>query len=70
MWCNMDEDEEMVDCTTCGDKFPKIRVELLKVTTCIKCTRQKKKPIATWDYPDDYHEDGGGVGGIVIIEQR
>ena len=62
------EPEETIPCTKCGEPFPKIRAELLKVTTCIKCTRQKKKPIGTWDYPEGFHERNEGVGGLIVLD--
>jgi len=61
-------DPETIPCTTCGALMPIERKDLLGVSTCIKCTKQKKKPIGTWDYPEGFHERLEGVGGLVIID--
>lgn len=57
-----------IPCHICHEPMPLERKELLGVDTCIKCTRQKKKPIGTWDYPEGFHERLEGVGGLVIID--
>ena len=55
-------------CPKCGVDVPDERRDVLGVDTCIKCTRQKKKPIGTWDYPENFHERSEGVGGLVVID--
>ncbi|HYF48370.1 MAG TPA: hypothetical protein VEJ63_03140 [Planctomycetota bacterium] len=59
---------ESIPCSACGQPMPIERKELLGVTTCIKCTKQKKKPIGAWDYPENFHERVDGVGGLVVID--
>lgn len=57
-------------CPICKVDVPNERQELLGVLTCPKCTRQKKPPLAAWDYPEGFHERNEGVGGIIILEQE
>jgi hypothetical protein len=62
------EDPGTVPCSNCGKPMPEERRDLLNVTTCIQCTKPKKKPIGTWDYPEGFHERMEGVGGLVILD--
>ncbi|HYG77177.1 MAG TPA: hypothetical protein VEK08_19390 [Planctomycetota bacterium] len=64
-----DNDEETIACSACGAPMPIERKELLGVTTCIKCTRQKKPPKGVWDYPEGFHERNEGVGGLIILDE-
>jgi hypothetical protein len=59
-----------IACSACGEPMPEERKELLGVTTCIKCTKPKKKPIGTWDYPEGFHERMEGVGGLIILDEE
>lgn len=60
--------EDSIKCTVCGAPVPRERVELLKVTTCIKCTKQRPPPKGAWDYPEGFHERNEGVGGLIVID--
>jgi hypothetical protein len=60
---------ETIPCSKCGAAMPVERTELLGVTTCIKCTPQKGKPIGVWDYPEGFHERNEGVGGLIILDE-
>jgi formylmethanofuran dehydrogenase subunit E len=61
--------EEIIHCPICGQEVPPERVELLGVTTCIKCTPQRPPPIGAWDYPEGFHERNEGVGGLIVLDQ-
>lgn len=68
MSMNDEAPAETIPCSNCGNPMPVERKELLNVTTCIACTRQKKKPIGVWDYPEGFHERNEGVGGLMILD--
>ena len=63
-----DPESETVPCSACGKPMPLERKDLLGVSTCIACTKQKKPPLGTWDYPDNFHERVDGVGGLIILD--
>jgi hypothetical protein len=64
----MKNEDDKIPCTSCHELMPRERKELLGVTTCIKCTRQKKKPLGVWDYPEGFHERNEGVGGLIVLD--
>lgn len=66
----MESNENTHRCPSCGCDVPNERRELLKVETCLKCTRQRKPPKGVWDYPEHFHERNEGVGGLIIIDDE
>jgi hypothetical protein len=62
------EPADTLPCSNCREPMPRERAELLGVTTCIKCTKQKKKPLGVWDYPEGFHERNEGVGGLIVLD--
>jgi len=64
-----DNDEpQTIPCSNCHKPMPLERKEILGVTTCIQCTKQKKPPVGVWDYPEGFHERNEGVGGLIVLD--